>query len=107
MMSVGLFAQTASLKKACLACHKAQQIPNNLIYRRYLLKYSTESDMQKEIFNYLKNPQKATSIMPSQFFLKFPMKDATILKDKQLNIEIKAFLKMFDIKKKLRLENSH
>ena len=107
LMSIGVCAQIDSLEKNCLSCHKAQQIPNHLIYRRYLLKYSTEESMQKEIFSYLQNPQKSISIMPPQFFLKFPMKDASKLKEEQLKIDIKAFLKMFDIKKKLRLDNSY
>ena len=107
LINISIFAQVNSLEKNCLDCHNRQQIPNNLIYKRYLLKYSTEKNMQKKIFNYLKNPQITTSIMPSQFFLKFPMKDASSLEREQLNMDIKAFLKMFNLKKKLRLNNSY
>jgi hypothetical protein len=100
----GIFAQTDTLENDCLSCHKAQQIPSKLIYRRYLIKYSTEARIEDAIFSYLKNPQKSTSIMPPQFFLKFPMKEALDLEDERLHKNIKAYLKAFDIKKKLILK---
>ena len=99
-----VFAEVDALENDCLACHKAQQIPSNLIYRRYLMKYSTEYKMEQAIYTYLKDPQKTTSIMPPQFFLKFPMKEALKLDDDRLKADIKAYLKKFDIKKKLILE---
>ena len=104
LMSIGLFAQTNTLDKACLSCHKAQQIPSNVIYKRYLLKYSTDIKMQNAIFSYLKNPQKSTSIMPPQFFLKFPMKEALHFDNQELHKNIKAYLEEFNIKKKFILK---
>jgi hypothetical protein len=41
--------------------------------------------------------------MPPQFFLKFPMKPPLDLDDERLRREIEAYLKMFDIRKRLRL----
>ena len=41
--------------------------------------------------------------MPSQFFLKFPMKEKIVLEDEILKADIKAFINYFDIKKKLML----
>jgi hypothetical protein len=104
LLTIGISADTSFLEKDCLSCHKAQQIPSSLIYRRYLMKYSTEARIEDAIFSYLKNPQKSTSIMPPQFFLKFPMKEALYLKDERLHKNIKAYLKAFDIKKKLILK---
>ncbi|MEA1954239.1 MAG: hypothetical protein U9O24_07580 [Campylobacterota bacterium] len=87
-----------TLEKACLSCHKAQQIPNKLIYRRYLMKYSTTSQMHKVIYSYLKNPTTQQSIMPPQFFLKFPRKEASHLEDVQLKELIREYLDRFDIR---------
>jgi len=92
-----------SLEEACLSCHKKQQIPNQLIYRRYLMRYSTTSQMQKAIVKYLKNPHIQYTIMPSQFFLKFPMKKAVVREDEVLKELVKAYLDKFDIKKMLVL----
>jgi len=91
------------LQKACLQCHAEQQIPSALVYRRYLMKYSTFERMGGAIFAYIKNPDQKHSIMPPQFFLKFPMKEATILDDDMLQQMIKSYLNTFDVKKKLVL----
>ncbi|WP_415407206.1 hypothetical protein ACLHDG_01395 [Sulfurovum sp. CS9] len=91
------------LQKECLQCHVDQQIPSALVYRRYLMKYSTSERMQKAIFAYIKNPDQKHSIMPPQFFLKFPMKEATTLDDDMLQKMIKSYLNTFDVKKKLVL----
>ena len=104
LLTGSVFAQTDILENDCLSCHKAQQIPSQLIYRRYLMKYSTEVRIEDAIFSYLKNPQKSRSIMPPQFFLKFPMKEALELEDERLHKNIKSYLEAFDIKKKLILK---
>ena len=104
LLTLGIMAQNNTLEQDCLSCHKAQQIPSNLIYRRYLMKYSTDVRMQEVMFRYLKNPNKASSIMPPQFFLKFPMKESLSLNDETLRRDIQSYLEQFDVKKKLILE---
>jgi hypothetical protein len=91
------------LQKECLQCHVEQQIPSALVYRRYLMKYSTVERMEKAIFSYIKNPDQKHSIMPPQFFLKFPMKEVSTLDDDTLQKMIKRYLNTFDVKKKLTL----
>ncbi len=93
-----------TLQDACLACHIRQQVPSELIYRRYLMKYSTNERMEEAMLAYLKKPEKKRSIMPRQFFLKFPMKEALQRDEKVLRKEIRAYLERFDVKKKLLLE---
>jgi len=108
VLYVGLYAGESSdakqqLQKTCLQCHLQEQIPNDLIYRRYLVKYSTKEAMKKSIIKYLKNPHKENSIMPPPFFLKFPKKERSNLDEKTLEENIRAFLNTFDVKKKLVL----
>ena len=91
------------LQKECLQCHIEQQIPSELVYRRYLMKYSTFERMEKAIFSYMKDPDPKHSIMPPQFFLKFPMKEKSTLDNDTLQQMIKRYLNSFDIKKKLGL----
>jgi len=93
-----------SLQQKCLNCHHHQQIPNTLIYKRYLMKYSTEKSMEEAMFAYLKDPKKEHSIMPAPFFLKFPMKEDLELDEVTLRKNIKSYLDTFDMKKKLVLE---
>lgn len=90
------------LQNNCLKCHIQNQIPSELIYRRYLMKYSTNEAMTIAIAKYLKNPKDKDSIMPPQFFLKFPRKEA-IVDDINFTKNIGLFLETFDVKKKLVL----
>ncbi len=92
------------LQKECLQCHAEQQIPSALVYRRYLMKYSTFERMEKAMFSYIKKPDQKHSIMPPQFFLKFPMKEVSMLDDHTLKKLIKSYLNTFDVKKNLVLE---
>jgi hypothetical protein len=68
------------------------------------MKYSTVKRMKDAMAVYMKGPSKEHSIMPAPFFLKFPMKEKTDLSDANLGKNIQSYLEMFDIKKKLRLE---
>ena len=101
IMIVSALFMRADTQTSCLACHQENQIPSELIYKRYLMQYSTDEKMQKVMYAYLKNPQKERSIMPSVFFSKFPMKEASALNDRELKKEISAYLKHFNLKKKL------
>jgi len=96
-------APSTMLQTNCLACHTEQKIPSELIYRRYLMQYSTHENIKNKLMSYLKNPKKETSIMPKQFFLKFPMKEALDLNETALEESIEAYLDYFDVKKRLQL----
>ena len=95
--------ESPMLEKECLLCHKQQQIPDKLIYKRYLMQYSTDEKMSAAMMMYLKDPKKEHSIMPAPFFLKFPMKEKLALDDETLKKSISAYLQRFSMKKKLIL----
>jgi hypothetical protein len=67
------------------------------------MKYSTHEAMTVAMAKYLRNPKDKDSIMPSQFFLKFPRKEAILGEEVNLAKNIGLFLEMFDVKKKLVL----
>ena len=91
------------VQEKCLQCHNQEQIPNTLIYRRYLKTYSTQEAMKTAILKYLKDPKQENSIMPHPFFSKFSMKEVSDLDDEDLKKNIQTFLDTFDLKKKLVL----
>ena len=91
------------LKNICLNCHSRQKIPSELVYRRYLMRYSTNKNMQKAILEYLKNPNPKNSIMPKQFFFKFPKKERSENNISTIKRGIEEYLNYFDIKNKLIL----
>ncbi len=96
----------ADIDEKCLYCHEKQQIPSELIYKRYLMTYSGMKYIKEAMFAYLKNPSKKASIMPKQFFLKFPMKKASKLSDEELRESIEKYIEKFDIRKKLILRRN-
>jgi hypothetical protein len=97
---------STALKNSCLNCHTKQKIPSELIYRRYLMRYSIDKKMQKRILAYLKNPAPSNSIMPKQFFLKFPMKKRLDINGSILERDIKGYLDYFNIKNKLKVSKN-
>ena len=96
-------SEKEELQSKCLQCHTKNQIPNALIYKRYLVKYSTNDAMTHAIMKYLKDPKKENSAMPPPFFSKFPMQRTLDLDDAILEQNTRAFLDTFDVKKKLIL----
>lgn len=96
------FLWANDLDKYCLNCHIKNRLPTELIYKRYLMKYSTDKNMKKAIFYYLKNPDPKNSIMPQEFFLKFAPKRTIDINDTKAQTLIEQFLKKYDIKKRLK-----
>jgi len=92
---------TSNLEVNCLKCHKEEKIPSELIYRRYLLKYSSKKIIKDKILEYLQNPKEDNSIMPKQFFLKFPIKKTLDINNSHI---IDKYLEFFSIKNRLKLE---
>jgi len=100
-LSAGEKTTDEALQKECLQCHTEQQIPSGMIYRRYLMKYSSKTLIKEKIFAYLKAPSTETSIMPAPFFKKFPLKEASKLDDKTLHQMIDSYIKHFDVDQKI------
>ncbi len=105
MVSLG-YADVASLQQKCLSCHMQHQIPNDLVYRRYLMQYSTPQKIEDAMTAYIQAPHKQNSIMPPQFFLKFPLKKRIEMDEEEIRANVKAFMERFDVKKRLILEDS-
>ena len=97
----GSEAPSPGLERECLRCHTVQKIPSEAIYRRYLLKYSSKETIRQKMFSYLKSPSEEKSIMPPQFFGKFPLAGRLELDDTILHQRIDDYIDYFDINKKL------
>jgi hypothetical protein len=97
-----LIVNASSLDTNCLNCHKQNKLPTKLMYKRYLMKYSTQKNIKDAIYKYLKNPNPKNSIMPQQFFLKFNTKNIPKIDDKALLKNIDLFIQKYDLKKRLK-----
>ena len=89
------------LERECLQCHDTQKIPSEAIYRRYLLKYSSKETIRQKMFSFLRSPSVEKSIMPSQFFNKFPLADRSELDDATLHQRVDDYIEYFDINPRL------
>jgi len=47
----------------CVSCHKQLPVSIDKYFYRYLLKYSSEKDVKKAMFEYLKNPKREKSVI--------------------------------------------
>jgi hypothetical protein len=72
-----------------------------MIYRRYLLKYSSKDVIRDKIYRYLRSPAIQESIMPPQFFSKFLLKEPTEMSNEELKDMIDGYMDYFDISHKL------
>ena len=88
------------LNRNCLACHEVQRVPSEMIYRRYLLRYSSKRVIRQKMVDYLLSPSVDRSIMPKPFFGKFPIKKASTLRKKRLEALVKAYIEHFDLAQK-------
>ena len=108
---IGLWAddlpdKESFLYQKCLACHRDEQIPSEMIYRRYLFQYSSPLIIKNQMKSYLKHPDHTQSILPEPFFIKFAVKEPSDLNETELERGIEAYMDFFDIKKRLVLSDN-
>ena len=60
----GIAAEPTLPLPRCTACHTKNGPPLSLIYRRYLMLYSSKERIQKRMIDFLHAPSKAKSAMP-------------------------------------------
>ena len=68
----------------CLKCHSKLPVAIDKYFYRYLLKYSSEKDVKKAMFEYMKNPTVEKTIMAESFITRFGIKKKTTLSDDKL-----------------------
>lgn len=68
----------------CVKCHNKIPVSIDKYFYRYLLKYSSERSVKNAMAEYLKSPNKDTTIMPEAFITRFGIKDKTKLSEEQL-----------------------
>jgi len=99
-----IFMQASSFKNECMRCHEKQNIPFEMIYKRYLIKYSSKSTIKQAIFKMCKNPTIERSLVPPSFLRRYGIKQACTLNDKDLYNAIEEFINFYDIKKNIQLK---
>lgn len=86
----------------CVSCHEKQPISIDKYFYRYLLKYSSQRSVKEAMTNFLKNPNKDTTIMPEAFIERFGIKEKTNLTDEQLKKALDIYWEKYKVFGKLQ-----
>lgn len=88
--------------KNCVSCHNTLPVSIDKYFYRYLLKYSSERQVKKAMYEYLSNPQHSSTIMPEAFISRFGIKKKTTLSPEQLQDALNTYWETYKIFGKLQ-----
>ena len=86
----------------CVKCHSKLPVTIDKYFYRYLLKYSSEKDVKKAMFDYMKNPTVEKTIMAESFITRFGIKKKTNLSDEKLKEALDIYWNEYKIFGKLK-----
>ena len=86
----------------CVKCHSKLPVTIDKYFYRYLLKYSSEKDVKKAMFDYMKNPTVEKTIMAESFITRFGIKKKTNLSDDKLMEALDIYWDEYKIFDKLK-----
>lgn len=89
-------------ERTCVKCHKKLPVSIDKYFYRYLLKYSSQKDVNKAMFTYMQNPSKELTIMPEAFIKRFGIKKKTKLNSKQLQEALDIYWEKYKVFGKLK-----
>jgi len=85
----------------CVSCHEGMTITLDKFFFRYLLKYSSEDEVKKALFAYMKNPKAETSILEPWLINRIGVKKRTPLNDKELHDALDEYWETYTVFGKL------
>ena len=86
----------------CVKCHSKIPVSIDKYFYRYLLKYSSETEVKKAMFEFLKNPTKEKTIMAESFVTRFGIKKKTKLSDEKLMEALDIYWDKYQVFDKLK-----
>ncbi|QOY54800.1 hypothetical protein HUE87_00690 [Candidatus Sulfurimonas marisnigri] len=89
-------------KNNCVKCHEQLPISIDKYFYKYLLIYSSETDMKNAIISYLKYPAKETTVMSDAFVIKFGIKKKTKLSEAELKEAVDVYWQKYKVFGKLK-----
>ncbi|MEA3353121.1 MAG: hypothetical protein U9Q33_04810 [Campylobacterota bacterium] len=81
----------------CVSCHKKLPVGLDKLFFRYLLKYSSKKELQKNLKQYLLDPSSETTVMPESFIDRFGIKSKTTLKPKELDKSLEVYWQTYKV----------
>ena len=89
-------------KTNCIKCHRKLPVSIDKYFYRYLLQYSSEKSVKEAMTDYLRKPNKNTTIMPEAFIKRFGVKKKSKLSDKELQESLDTYWEKYKVFGKLK-----
>ena len=86
----------------CMSCHKQLSFELKSVFFDYLLKYSSEDVVKTALIDYLKNPNKDTSVMSKNYIRRFGIKNRSNLNDTELKMAIDYYWEKYKVFGKIK-----
>jgi len=88
-------------ERICVECHKTLPASLQEMFKRYLLVYSSESNVKAGIKHYLMYPSKGISTMSNLFIDTYGIKKRTQLNKEELNEAVDSYWEKYKVFGKL------
>ena len=86
----------------CVSCHNKLPVSIDKYFYRYLLKYSSEREVKRAMFDYLRTPSKESSVMGESFLSRFGVKKKSYLSNRKLKKAINQYWEKYKVFGKLK-----
>ena len=96
------FANANVYENNCIKCHDKLPVSIDKYFYKYLLIYSSETDMKNAIISYLKYPAKETTVMSDAFVSRFGIKKKSKLSKKELKEAVDVYWQRYKVFGKLK-----
>ena len=96
------FANADVYETNCVKCHKELPVSIEKYFYKYLLIYSSETDMKNAIISYLKYPAKETTVMSDAFINRFGIKKKSKLSEDELKEAVDVYWQKYKVFGKLK-----
>lgn len=85
----------------CVTCHEKEEISLAMVYKKYLMTFSSKQAFKSNLKSYLMNPTPQKSVMPFGFSERFGTKAKSTLTPKQLDLAIESYYEKYAPKNRL------
>ncbi|QKF59112.1 hypothetical protein [Aliarcobacter lanthieri] len=89
-------------ERNCVTCHNRISVTIDKYFYRYLLEHSSEEEVKKAMFEFLKNPTKEKSLMSEALIKRFGLKKKTKLSDEELKEALDIYWEHYNLFGKLK-----
>jgi len=103
IFSVMFSFATGDVLRQCNLCHEKKSPPFNMIYKKYLLIYSSKKRVEKAMTDFLINPTLKKSLLPKEMKKRFFPQEHPKFKKSEAKKAVKKIVKDYDLIKRIKI----